>query len=135
MTEQKVVAGSCLCGKVSLSVLSFARQVLACHCQQCRKQTGTYVSAAAVADKNLKLQGAENLKWYAASESAKRAFCSECGSLLLWKSNDSDFTSVMAGCLESPTGLTLIGHIYTADKGDYYSIDDGLPAFEQSGRS
>jgi hypothetical protein len=33
----------------------------------------------------------------------------------------------MAGTLNEPTGLKAKGHIFVADAGDYYSIDDGLP--------
>jgi hypothetical protein len=33
----------------------------------------------------------------------------------------------MAGTLDSPTGLRAEKHIFTADKGDYYEIADGLP--------
>ena len=40
--------------------------------------------------------------------------------------------SIHAGTLDAPTGLRLIGHIYCADKGDYYDIDDGLPCAAQS---
>ena len=132
MAGSSPVTGSCLCGKVSLEIAAFSRDVVACHCQQCRKQTGTFVSAASVDDANLHITGAANIKWYAASDSARRGFCAECGSLLFWKRNDSDSTSVMAGSLDAPTGLKLICHIYTADKGDYYTIDDGLPQHRQS---
>ena len=34
---------------------------------------------------------------------------------------------VAAGAIDSPTGLRLQGHIFVADKGDYYEIADGLP--------
>lgn len=133
MTNKDSVEGSCLCGQVTLTVKKFERQVLGCHCRQCRKQTGSYVMAANALDSNLVIEGREHLTWYAASDRAERGFCSCCGSLLLWKMNESDRTSIMAGCLESPTGLTTIGHIFTADKGDYYSINDGLPQRSGSG--
>jgi hypothetical protein len=31
---------------------------------------------------------------------------------------------------DGPTGLRLKGHIFVADKGDYYAIADGLPQAE-----
>jgi hypothetical protein len=31
------------------------------------------------------------------------------------------------GAFDEPTGLRLAGHIFTAEKGDYYGIADGLP--------
>ena len=36
--------GSCLCGAVSFKVHGALRQTIACHCIQCRKQTGSYLS-------------------------------------------------------------------------------------------
>ena len=38
----------------------------------------------------------------------------------------------MAGAFHAPTGLKGEAHIFVADKGDYYSIDDGLPQFAAS---
>lgn len=37
--------------------------------------------------------------------------------------------SILAGSLDKPTGTRLTGHIFVADKGDYYDITDGLPQF------
>lgn len=122
--------GSCLCGKVGLNVTSFERDVVACHCKQCRKQSGHFFAATRVENSDLSINGEEHLKWYVASADAKRGFCQHCGSILLWRRNGSDQTSILAGCLDSPTGLTLTHHIFTADKGDYYEIDDGKPVFE-----
>ena len=39
--------GSCLCGAVRFEVHGPLRPVLACHCIQCRRQTGNYMSATA----------------------------------------------------------------------------------------
>jgi hypothetical protein len=124
--------GACLCGSITLRIDKFTRDVSVCHCQQCRKQTGHVLAAASTLDEHLHIDGEEHLTWYAASDSAKRGFCNTCGSVLLWKSNDSETTSIMAGCIESPTGLTIKHHIFVADKGDYYTIDDGLPRHPQS---
>jgi hypothetical protein len=35
--------------------------------------------------------------------------------------------------MDKPTGLAISMHIFVADKGDYYEIDDGLPQFPQGG--
>ncbi len=42
--------GSCLCGAVAFEIRGELRPVIACHCIQCRKQTGNYMSATAAAD-------------------------------------------------------------------------------------
>ena len=33
----------------------------------------------------------------------------------------------MAGTLDAPTGLSMAGHVFVSDAGDYYAIADGLP--------
>lgn len=124
--------GGCHCGKVTFTVSGPLREVVYCHCEQCRKQTGLYVGATRTSNAELNIEGAENLTWYAASDQAERGFCSTCGSLLFWRAHGSANTSIMAGAFEKPTGLKSGFHIYVADKGDYYDICDGLPQFEQA---
>lgn len=127
MAGREKRAGSCLCGKITIEVSGPMREVVACHCGQCRKQTGSFYMATNAPDEALSITGGEYLKWYQSSENAKRGFCSNCGSALFWKHKDDPFTSIMAGCFEPPTGLKLSRHIFVSDKGDYYDIDDGLP--------
>ena len=123
--------GGCHCGTVTFSVTGPVRGVVYCHCEQCRRQSGHFVAATACDDEQFSLSGAENLSWYAASDTAKRGFCRTCGSLLFWKANDSDKISIMAGSFDKPTGLTESHHIHIADKGDYYEITDGLPQYRE----
>ena len=101
--------GGCHCGAVTYSVDGQVRDVIYCHCEQCRRQSGHFVAATACDDGQLSVSGAENLSWYAASEAAKRGFCRNCGSLMFWKANDSERISIMAGSFDMPTGLTA-GH-------------------------
>ncbi|MCY6380305.1 GFA family protein [Hoeflea prorocentri] len=129
----KAYKGSCLCGGVHFTAEGPLRGVVACHCKQCRKQSGHYFAATNVADERLSITGFQNLAWYHASDDAKRGFCKVCGSTLFWKHKDDPFTSVLAGCLDGDTGLSLEKHIFCADKGDYYEIADGLPQFPQGG--
>lgn len=124
--------GSCHCGAVSFEVTGPLRDVIYCHCKQCRKQTGHFVAATRAENKALTINGQDKLTWYEASPEARRGFCSTCGSILFWKAHNSENTSIMAGSFDAPSSLNEGFHIYTGDKGDYYEICDGLPTFEQS---
>ncbi len=124
--------GSCLCGKVSWRAGGALRPVIYCHCKQCRKQSGHFVAATRSDDADLTVDGSENLTWYAASDTAKRGFCAACGSLLFWKLDGADKTSIMAGSIDDDTGLSAQAHIFCEDKGSYYAISDGLPQYKQS---
>lgn len=117
--------GSCLCGGVAFTITGPLRPVVGCHCTQCRKQSGHYGAFTACTDSDLHFTAQDTLGWYSASASAKRGFCKTCGSLLFWKGEGRDYTSIAAGALDGKTGLKLEGHIYCADKGDYYEICDG----------
>ncbi|MGI9356614.1 MAG: GFA family protein [Rhizobiaceae bacterium] len=123
--------GSCLCGSVRYFVDGPLREVVACHCQQCRKQSGHFYAATDCDDDDLVIEDGGTLSWYAASDFAKRGFCSVCGSALFWRHNDGTETSILAGTLDDDGGIKLTQHIFCADKGDYYEINDGLPQFAQ----
>ena len=74
----KITKGSCNCGGVSWKAKGDMRPVIACHCGQCRKQTGMYYAATNVADDKFTVTGEENLTWYQSSDVAKRGFCKHC---------------------------------------------------------
>ncbi len=128
-------SGSCLCGAVRFRTTGALRGVIYCHCSQCRKQSGHHYASTNVADACLTVDGGDNVAWYQSSGDAKRGFCRTCGSVLFWKHRELDYTSINAGAFETPSGLNGAMHIFVADKGDYYSIDDGLPQFAQSAPS
>jgi len=103
------------------------RPVVACHCSQCRKTSGHYVAATSAPREAVTIEGAENLTRYESSPGVTREFCSICGSQLFWNNHRGPRLSIFAGALDDATGLRLAGHIYCANKGAYYEIDDGLP--------
>jgi len=119
--------GSCLCGAVHFKTSAQLRDVVACHCSQCRKQTGLYYAATNVDLVDLEVSGEGNVTWYRASPGARRGFCATCGSALFWQADGATYLSIMAGAFEQPTGLRLTSHIFCADKGDFYEITDGMP--------
>ncbi len=116
--------GSCLCGAVNYTVSGELRPVIACHCTQCRKTSGHHVAATSAPRDSVAISG--EVAWYASSDSARRGFCPTCGSNLFWDGAGANL-SIFAGTLDGATGLNIAGHIYCADKGDYYEIADGLP--------
>ena len=123
--------GSCLCRAVTYEISGPMRQVVFCHCGQCRKQTGLYYASTNVADADIAIAGTENLTWYQSSDQGRRGFCRACGSALFWKYLGVDQISIQAGSLEQPTGLVPGYHIFCADKGDFYEIVDGLPQYSK----
>ena len=122
----KLTNGSCNCGGVTWEVSGEMRPITACHCSQCRKQTGLYYAASAADDVNLTITG-ESLKWYHATPEAKHGFCGDCGSALFWKHQKDSFTSIPAGSIDGLSNLKIAKHIFVDDKPDWYEITDGKP--------
>jgi hypothetical protein len=124
--------GACLCGAVTYVVDGPMRQVVFCHCGQCRRQTGLYYASTAADDDDLSISGEDEITWYASSEKGRRGFCKHCGSALFWRYEGADYTSIQAGSVDMPSGLTPGSHIFCADKGDFYEILDDLPKYAKS---
>ncbi|MCB1333621.1 MAG: GFA family protein [Roseivivax sp.] len=123
-----MLTGSCLCGAVTYQVTGEAGRPAACHCTQCRKQSGHYWASGWCKDSDIAIAG--EVRWFAASDTAKRGFCPTCGSFLFWKAHAEPWISFSMGSLDGQTGLPLREHIFTRHKGDYYEIADGVPQRE-----
>jgi hypothetical protein len=126
--------GSCLCGNVNYKIRGPLRDVINCHCWKCRKHHGHISAHTSCLKEDLFISNEDKLTWYESvkdeSKGVLRGFCSNCGSSLFWKPEESQFIYISAGTLDSPSGVVTGGHIWLSQKGDYYEINDGLPAYE-----
>jgi hypothetical protein len=133
MSGRTPASGRCLCGAVRYEVRGPLRDVLLCHCVECRRWSGHVFAATAARRDDLVLLEERGLRWVASplSESAaRRGFCGACGSSLFWDAPARETVSIAAGTLDEPTGLHLLGHVYVDHAGDYYELpDDGLPRY------
>ena len=134
MSEAPVATGGCLCGAVRYEVHGPLRDVLLCHCVECRRWTGHVFAATAAKREDLAVTAAGALRWVespASATGARRGFCGECGSSLFWEAPTRETVSIAAGSLDEPTGLRLLAHTYVSQAGDYYELDDELPRHAQ----
>lgn len=134
MTER--ATGRCLCGAVTYELRGPLRDVLICHCQECRRWHGHVAACTAARRDDLVLMSDRGLRWVASPRSdagARRAFCGECGSSLFWDAPRRATISIAAGTLDQPTGLRVAGHWFVSQAADYDGVpDDGLPRHERS---
>lgn len=122
--------GSCLCGAVRFEVVGELPTPSACHCTKCRKHSGHFEAGTDVPRAALTVEGAQSVTWFHSSEGVRRGFCSICGSSLFFDIIRTDRIGIAMGAFDTPTDSKLALHIYVADKGDYYEIDDGLPQYQ-----
>lgn len=129
--ENPRATGRCLCGAVAYEIRGKLRDVVNCHCGQCLRTHGNVAAYSAVKRADLVLTEERGLKWYGSSGAARRGFCQDCGASLFWDATARDYVAVAAGSIDPPSGLKTVGHIFTAHKGDYYEITDGLEALPE----
>ena len=123
--------GRCLCGAVTYEVRGALRDVLLCHCVECRRWGGYVGAFTSTRTEHLAIRGEHAIGWIESPGSdrhARRGFCRECGSSLFWQPADADRINIAAGTLDRPTGLEIAGHWYSHQAGDYDELPgDGLP--------
>ena len=124
---EPVAHGACLCGEVTFSIAGELREVIACHCGQCRRTSGHFWASTAAPRAAVHFEKDATLRWFQSSEKAARGFCAKCGASLFWSHSDRPTLSIAAGALEVPTGLKMGGHIFFADASDYYRIHPDEP--------
>ena len=131
----KAITGGCLCGSVRYEVRGPLRDVIACHCIQCRRTSGHFVAATACRRPSFTLVRQDTLRWYVAVPGFRRGFCSECGSSLFFEQPGGERVSIAAGSLDEPQRLKIAAHIFVSEAGDYYRIDDSVPLLPRGGHA
>ena len=130
--KQGILEGGCLCHGVRYRLIGPRRDVINCHCQNCRRTHGHIAAYTSVKQSDLELTSAQTLCWYHdESPGTYRGFCNRCGASLFWDPRDGrKRVSVAAGSLDDTSELQTIAHVYVSEAADYYTIEDGLPQFE-----
>lgn len=121
------------CAGLRFAATGPLRAVIFCHCALCHRQTGLCHAATAVPKDRLAIADTTALRWYAASDFARRGFCGTCGTALFWEGHDLPHVSILAGALDDPSALTADYHIFTEGHPGFYALDDGLPQHARSG--
>jgi hypothetical protein len=126
--------GSCLCGEVTFEIEGDFEKFYLCHCERCRKDTGSAHAA------NLFTSTAK-LRWLSGQEKAKtfnfrseghiKCFCTNCGSALPNIQMDGKLLVVPAGSIDSNVDIKPQGHIYYANKANWDNELEKVPTFEE----
>ena len=115
-------SGSCLCGEVTFEVEGVFDEFYLCHCERCRKDSGS-AHAANLFSTTAKLKwlsGQEKIKTFNfRSEGHIKSFCTNCGSALPNLQMDGRLLVVPAGSIDSDLNLRPNAHIYYKNRADW----------------
>ncbi len=128
-----MIHGSCLCRAVRFEVAGTLGMAAMCHCESCRKASGTAFATnapARCADVSF-VAGEDLLASYESSPGKHRVFCSRCGSPVFSRRDDEpDTLRLRLGTLDDDPGVRPSVHGWTSDKAAWERLPhDGLPRF------
>ena len=82
MTEQ---TGKCMCGDVRFTARDVPSEYGVCHCEMCRRWTGSALLGVSVPEGNVTWTGEDHISRLQSSDWAERAWCKTCGTGLWFK--------------------------------------------------
>ncbi len=124
----RTLTGHCLCGAIRFAFELPVRWVLHCHCESCRRATGSPMTTfVAVPDAQLGWEGTPAR--FASSPGVERAFCGTCGSPLCYRHDGRpDETHLYAALLDDPGAVTPEGHDFIVERiGWMHPVPDPQP--------
>lgn len=129
------LSGSCLCGAVEYTVNGDIQSFFHCHCQRCRKASGTgHASNVILASATLTWNSGEDLvRRFKVADARvfENVFCSVCGGRIPRHSAESSYAVVPAGSLDEAPELEVNARIFTGSSAAWSCTGDTLPAFEK----
>ncbi len=124
-----MLRATCLCGNAAYEVSGEIHSPRYCHCQNCRKFSGTAFAAWGIVQADVfKLTSSEaDIQKYD-SGGGLRAFCNTCGSPLWFEpAENSTILGVPLGAFDEGDVPAPAMHVWTQSKAPWTSIDDELP--------
>lgn len=124
-------SGSCLCGAVRFEITGDFKGFFLCHCQRCRKGTGSAHAANLFAPQATLdwLSGEDSVKiFHVAGTRHQRCFCAQCGSALPRVQNGAIVAP--AGSFDNDIEKQPDAHIFVGDRANWDEHLETVPRFD-----
>jgi hypothetical protein len=113
--------GHCLCGACKFTATPDAMESGACHCGMCRHWSGGIFMSVGCGE-TVKFEEETNLGRYRGSPWGERIFCTQCGSSLVWQTQDGKFQHVSVQAFEDPGDFKLTLEVFHDRKPGSYAF-------------
>ncbi len=129
--------GRCLCGKVRYECFSNPEGATYCHCDDCRRTTGSAFNVGVcVPISGFKIISGEVKGFTKTADSGNqltREFCPDCGSPLFTRSPvHPDYVYIKAGSFDNPNIVHPKDQIWATKRVPWAEIDSSLQSFPQN---
>ena len=134
MNEVVEMSGSCQCGNIRYHIHSASVLSVACHCNDCRKQSGSAFAVSLVV-KSDDAEFSGRLKtWERMTDTGRRNkawFCADCGNRIYHQDPDApQVVRIRAGTLDTSQIPEPTVHVFTARKMPWLTFPDHVTLFE-----
>lgn len=117
--------GKCMCGTVAFTATDLPDVFGACHCEMCRRWTGSAFLEVSIPEGNVTWEGKAHIARLQSSEWAERAWCRKCGSALYYRvtmeGEWSGTYDISLGLFDDPDAFTFSHEIFIDHKPDSFA--------------
>ena len=127
MSESKL-SGHCYCGAVSFEVSGSSDWIGHCHCESCRRHSGSVMTTfAGFRPDQVTFTGATPNR-FSSDDGVTRSFCGKCGSPVCYESTDqAGSIHLHLGLFDDLEPLKPMDHSFLDEKASWFSADEHLP--------
>jgi hypothetical protein len=128
--DQMTIRGSCLCGGIQFEIDGEVVMTRYCHCENCRKFSGTAQAAWGLAKTTEFTITAEDTKLgeFDAGSGSLRRFCLSCGSPLWFEPKELPaWLGIALGAIDEGHPTKPEMHVWTQSSPVWEDISDSLP--------
>ena len=124
-------SGHCYCGAVKFEISGEPEWVGHCHCESCRRQSGSVMTTfAGFHPSQVVFTGAIPTR-FRSKDGVVRSFCDECGSPVAYEQeNKPDEIHMQLGLFDDLEHLQPRDHSFYAEKVSWLKADEHLPKLD-----
>jgi hypothetical protein len=129
--------GGCLCGAVRYAAEGAPVMVVACHCKNCQRQSGSALSTIAAYPRDAVSIEGELTAFHDTGESGGpviRKFCGKCGSPIISDIPQPQLEGLLfvkTGTMDDTSGLAPATHLWTTSAQHWFVYSEGVAKVER----
>ena len=130
--------GRCLCGAVAFTAALPSKWAAHCHCTLCQRAHGAaFVTWVGMESERVHVTAGDGaLKWFTSPAGGERAFCTQCGSSMFFRSSQWPGELHIARALfTEPVDREPQAHVYYDTHVSWVELADALPRKAAPGAS
>lgn len=123
--------GRCLCGNLQFAVRGKRLWVAHCHCDSCRRNTGSAVATFVGYNKEQLTYTRGERKFFESSPGVRRGFCADCGTPMTYEADRCpEEVHLYVSTLDEPGAYRPQLHVFFAERISWMDLNDDLPRYQ-----